>query len=219
MPDIELLANITPPLDQLIGRLNLSELGIERLAANAINKSLPSVRTRITGDLADEVNLKVGDIRDQFGLSRAKIEADPTGKIDLTRKPIPIEEFLGGHQEDAGYMVEVRQQTGEELLPRAFLATMPTGHELVAQRERRGGDVGQGANLTDADALVGRLPLRPRYGPALTAILTHVEDLMQREVDQAGQILQKNVANQIEYLISSGRVAGLAESGEPLYGS
>lgn len=209
MPDIQLLADIHPPLDELIGRLGLDELSIETVASRAINQSLPQVRTRMTRDLEDEVNLRVSDIRDQFGLTRATPGPDPVGRIGLTRKPIPIVDFLGGDQTDAGYEVETLKDRGVQLLPRTFIATMPSGHELVAQRARKGGEAGQSPNLTATDQLVGRLPLRQRYGPALTAILTHAQDMLQEEVNAAGDIMQKNVANQIEYLISTGRVPGL----------
>jgi hypothetical protein len=59
-------------------------------------------------------------------------------------------------------------------------------------------------DLAPGEQLVGRLPIRQRYGPSLTTVLLGIgggEDLLKTEVQSAGEILQANV---IDALVNSG---------------
>lgn len=134
--------------------------GVKRAAVRAINKVARSARTEVVRKISRETGLRQRDIRKRnVRLLRARYDR-LSALLILTGRAIKLIRYRA-RQTRRG--VTYRSGEGRKLLPSAFIATMPSGHEGVFKRrgkERLPIDEQYGSNPLDAvdvDALESKV--------------------------------------------------------------
>lgn len=112
--------------------LGASERQIKTAAVRALNKTARWMRTHIARQDAQSLNVRVGAIRKELILLRAKGSNPYAGvAIGKTAGVIKASELGSPRQNKRGTRVGKRQYDG------AFISTMPSGHRGVFRRKRK----------------------------------------------------------------------------------
>lgn len=162
------------------------QLAIERLKeranpaiARALNRAGGSAKTVMVREIARDLGLKAGDVRDEVWI------VDATGshlQVTLMASPkrIPLMDFRAKQTRRAG--VTAKLPTGRGRYPNAFIARMKSGHEGVFAR------VGK-----------SRLPITELHGPSIARSFTkHVKVGIARGEEQ----LVKNLRSELKFAMS-----------------
>lgn len=207
-------ATITPSLDELAKQYSLTDRQARQIGTVAINRSLTSVRSRVTKRLAAEINLKQAIIRDNIKVVKANFDR-VAGRVEVERKPIPLIEFPHTVTKQ-GIRVKVRRTGGRDLLKSTFIARMKSGHLGIFERAR----IISESSLSPEDLIhykagalhskksrlvrpagakprVARLPIQERFGVTPVSYLVNAPGVIEQEQAAAREILQKNVMSQL----------------------
>jgi hypothetical protein len=167
----------------LIGRIERLQAGAPAAFVRALNRSIVSAQVEMARATADDLGLKVGDVRDQLRI----INATPdklTATITATTQRLPLIAFNARGPEPSrgkGQGVRVRLPGGAGQYPHAFIATMGSGHRGVFQRKGK-----------------GRLPVRELRGPSIQHVaVKHTAEALARGQDQ----LIKNLQSELRFAI------------------
>lgn len=161
----------------------------------AMNKTAKGVRTDISREVRQRVNIKAADVKTGIKLWMAN-KNRPSVRVTISGKRRPLMMF-GARQTKAGVSVQVYKTEGRKVIPRAFIATgKGSGQQNVFWRAKAGDG-----------KLVGRYPIHKRYGLALPEAF----EWTSREVveSQARERLKKNLTHEIDYLLQESRKAAL----------
>lgn len=154
---------------------------ITRAAVRALNRGIASAKTVMVRLIAADTGLKVSDVRDAIPLHEATFSR-PAARIAASLKRIPLIKFGARGTEPSrgkGRGVSYRLKGGAGRLPKAFIATMPTGHRGVFMR------VG-----------TRRLPIKERFGPSLGHVFkTH----RAAGVARAMEMFTKNFDHELKF--------------------
>ncbi len=120
---------VSPNLSDVVLSIQATEPQIKRAAVRALNKVSRWLRSQVSRQVADELNIKVGIVRNSLSLIRASRGSVNAG-IGMSRRHGVINAMnLGAaRQNSRGVRVGRRQYD------HAFLATMPTGHRGIFRR-------------------------------------------------------------------------------------
>ncbi len=128
------MLNITvtpqPALAEWETALGASERQIKTAAVRALNKTARWMRTQVARETAQSLNVRVGAIRNDLILLRARA-SHPQSGVAMGSKAgvLKVTELGAPRQNRRGTRVGKRQFDG------AFIATMPTGHRGVFRRK------------------------------------------------------------------------------------
>lgn len=170
----------------LVGRLDRLVDRAPQAIARALNRSIASAKTAMVREIAADMDLAAGVVRDTIGVVEAS--APDRMKATLTAIPtrIPLLAFHARGPEPSrgrGNGVTARLPGGAGQYPHAFIATMGSGHRGVFQR------VG-----------TQRLPIRELHGPSvLHVFVKHVAVGLARGEEQ----LVKNLQSELRFAIRS----------------
>lgn len=153
----------------------------------AMNKTAKGVRTDISREIRQRVNIKAGDVKDGIKLWTAN-SSRPSVRITISGNRRRLILF-GARQTKTGVSVQVYKANGRKIIPHAFISKgKGSGQENVFWRIK-GGD----------GRLVGRYPIRKKYGLALPEAF---EWTSREAVEaQARERLKKNLTHEIDYLL------------------
>lgn len=159
----------------------------------AMNKTARGVRTDISREVRQRVNIKAADVKTGIKLWLAN-KNRPGVRITVSGRRRPLIMF-GARQTKTGVSVQVYKAEGRKIIPRAFIATgKGSGQQNVFWRAKAGGD-----------KLVGRYPIHKKYGLALPEAF---EWTSRETVEaQARERLKKNLTHEIDYLLQESKKA------------
>lgn len=118
---------------QLIALLNDVRDQAPTVAARALNKSAKSAKTAMVKVVRADVGLKAGTVRDAITLVEARPGPEPTAKLRVSKKRIPLIEFNARQLKRAG--VKANLKGGARTYPGAFIARTKSGHRGVFKRK------------------------------------------------------------------------------------
>lgn len=204
MPDnLRIIVDAAPTMAQLVAKYNLSSREVKQIGTSAINRSLTSIRSRVVKRLAGEINMLQRDIRDSVTINKANYDK-LTGAVTVSKKPVPLIDFIGTVQNKVGVSVLVRKSEGRQMLKGAFIQTMPTGHVGVFERLNHLATKGPNAGIGGLTTWDGRLyrkawrfAIGERFGLTLTGYLTNAPAVVAEETAAASEIFQKNLMSQL----------------------
>lgn len=157
-----------------------------RVAARALNRSAVSTRAVMVKAVREDVGLKAKTVRDEIRIVEARPDRDPTARLAVSKKRIPLIEFKARQLKRAGVKTSLRG--GSTAIPGAFIQTMRSGHRGVYKRATypRG----------------PRLPIIELKGPSLAKpFATH----WRVGIARFRETIPKNVNSEIRFAIRKGK--------------
>jgi hypothetical protein len=152
--------------------------------ARALNRSAASAKTAMVRVIAEDLGLKVGDVRDHVIVRDAKPE-QLRATFYASAKRIPLIDFRAKGPEPSrgkGRGVTAKLAGGQGRYPRAFISTMKSGHRGVFQRTGK-----------------ARLPVTELHGPSIRhTFVKHVQVGIARGEEQ----LVKNLRSELRFAMS-----------------
>ena len=128
MLDINITA--APKPSDVSVSLQATEAQLKLAAVRSLNKTARWLRTRVSRDTAENLNINVGLVRKSLALVRAKRGSIHAG-VGMRRRQGAINAInLGAARQNARGVRVARRQYDH-----AFLATMPTGHRGIFRRK------------------------------------------------------------------------------------
>jgi hypothetical protein len=196
-------------LKPVIGLLEQLRDGGRLAISRALNRTLLTTRTAARRAIAEDVGLRQKDIEAAMKIIRATADR-LRAELQVSGGRIPLIRFRT-RETRAGVTYSLRGS--RSLAPRAFIATMRSGHEGVFRRRRVGGDRTRtgvsihGRQITIRElahagpGLVPRLPIDELFGPSLPHVFAgaKVAPVIQRTAEVE---MQKNLAHEVRFLVS-----------------
>lgn len=170
----------------------------------ALNRSAVSARANMASNVAKDVGLKVGTVRDQITIQEAT-QAKFLARVAISGKRIPLIDFNARGPEPSrgrGRGVTARLPGGAGRYPHAFIARMRSGHRGVFQRvgAQSIGSLGPGASRRrSVGAWSPNLPIYELRGPSLPKVFTKH---MPEGLRHAHESLIKNLRSEIRFAMS-----------------
>jgi hypothetical protein len=187
--------------------LLLQKKEASKILSQAINKTLPGVRTDAVQEIYDVLALTKTAIRKYMKIKKYSKPTDLKGVFDVTSKPIPLINYQAT-QTKKGVSVRVLRGGSKSLIKHAFIATMPSGHKGVFWREsKQRGQIwpsGQKRIVPTVSTLPlvkYRLGIRELFGMRATDVLDHGTH-MEVVLAKAGNRYDKNVAAAYNFWLS-----------------
>jgi hypothetical protein len=162
---------------------------VRRATVRALNRTIGTAQTATLRALAADTGLAQKDLRPSLEIQRATFQRQEATLI-VTGRRIPL---LGFRARQTRRGVTYRLPGGRGRAPRAFLATMRSGHTGVFQR--------RGAP---------RLPIHELFGPSLPHVVRR-RAIFEAVGRDAEATLEKNLAHEVEFLLR--RPAGAGRGG------
>lgn len=153
---------------------------LPKVMSRALNRTATSARTATSRSLAKQTGLKVKDVRSRIRIERASY-SHWRSAIRVSTERLPLLAFRA-RQTRRG--VSYRTDSGGEMLPHAFIATMSSGHRGVFKRRT-----------------AARLPIVELRGPSLGQVFSDADAETQRLYTQARAKLEKNIAEQVKLIV------------------
>lgn len=149
--------------------------------ARAINRTANSVKTVMTRAVAGSLRVKQAYVRERIKV-RLATRQELSAAISASAQPIPlIAQGARGPEPSRGQGRGVTANTATRRYPHAFIATMPSGHRGVFQREGK-----------------ARLKITELRSASVAAVFIHHERAGQVRADEQ---LPKNLAHEVDYMI------------------
>ena len=119
----------SPQLRDWRHALTANEKQLHVAAVRALNKTARWARTRVASETAKALSIKVGPVREGIVMARAK-QSNPQSVVGLSKNSGVIKaKKLGSVSQNSSGV-----RAGRRQFDRAFLATMPNGHQGVFRR-------------------------------------------------------------------------------------
>jgi hypothetical protein len=142
--ELEGLKDLQKDLDRLANE-------VPNVAVRVINKATTGVKTDLVAIIRDRYNYKAAALRKRLTIAKAT-RSSIQGHVQSKGGTVPLTDITGTNQTQRGVSVNVKKDTGRQLIPRAFIARGRGSGKLIVLR-RPGDPRGQYASLY------------PRYGP------------------------------------------------------
>jgi hypothetical protein len=171
--------------------------GLPRAMRGAIKRTGNTIKSKTVKAITSELNLKQKDINIKEGqkahryggvrLSIARPEG-LSGRVSVTGQRIPLYRFgakeLGNKRNPKGVRYQVGKNDAKKTV-RAFIAPMKSGHIGVFMRMKK-----------------PRFPINEYFGPSIPHAAEKRPEMKSLLAFEAGDMLNKNFASQIDYLVS-----------------
>lgn len=152
--------------------------------ARATNRAVVSARTVAAREISADVGLGVRTVTSELKVTNARPDSI-RARLSISGKRIPLISFKATASKRGGVRAKL-PAPGQGRYPRAFIATMRSGHRGVFERKRKG----PGSK---------RLPIYELRGPSLPQVFAKLS----RNVIAAGQeSLRKNFEHEIAFELS-----------------
>lgn len=146
--DTKDLRQVQEELQELSGQ-------VPHVAVRALNKAMKGTKTDMVAIVRESHTFKATALRKRLKINRAT-RADISGSVESRGNPIHLTDMAGTRQTKKGVTVNVKKDTGRQLIPRAFKAKSKTsGKEMVLRRPGK-------------DTYSSYQDMYGRYGPAGT---------------------------------------------------
>ena len=173
----------------------IDELGKRATPAiiRALNRTAGSVRTQLSRDIAADISLKVGTVRDELKVRPAR-EDNLTAAVSVSGSKIPLAKFgaTGPMPSRGRGTVSARIGGARKRYPGRFLAQMRSGHigvfGRIAPSTRR-----------SAGAWGKNLPIAELFGPSLPHVF---EKHLPAGIARGEEQLVKNLEHEIGFALS-----------------
>lgn len=161
--------------------------------ARALNRTTTSVRAVLARDIAGDIGLRVGTVRDELKIRRATPE-QLTSAVSVSGARIALEKFgASGPLPSRGRgTVSARIGGTRKRYEGAFRATMRSGHTGVFRRV-------VASTRKSAGAWARNLPIAELFGPSLPQVFGRK---VPTTIEQGEQILAKNIEHEIGFELS-----------------
>jgi Prophage minor tail protein Z (GPZ) len=172
--------NVRSDISGALRKFQLIEDDAKRAIPRALNKTMTTARAQAARQIVDVgYGLKISGIRKSISIERASV-GRLRAAIRATGRPIPLI-YYGARETSKGVSVDVLH--GRKVIPHAFIATMPSGHEGVFIRV--GAAAQTHAALAGAGITTGKpvrsprssgkhgLPIRELFGPSIPAAFSN----------------------------------------------
>lgn len=169
-------SNIDRNLPRLMARFPFA-------VARALNRAADSAKVAMSREIARDMGLKVSTVKEQIHVSQATTARQST-HLSVTGKRIPLIDFHARGPEPSrgrGTGVRARLPGGRGHYPRAFIATMASGHRGVFLRRGK-----------------ARLPIVELHGPSLPLVFTKYFEVGKARGIEA---LQTNLAHELRFAL------------------
>jgi hypothetical protein len=156
------------------------------VVVRALNRAAGSARTAVGREIARDMGLKVGDVRERIKITNATPER-MTATLYASSKPLPLIDFKATGPEPSrgrGRGVSAVIKGTRQRYPNAFIARMPSGHRGVFARKGK-----------------GRLPIRELFGVSIAFVFRKFEHVA---IARAREQLAKNLAHELSFEMSRG---------------
>jgi len=185
--------------------------------ARALNRSIASAKTVMVREVSQDAGLTATDVRGRIFVREASPPDRLVAQLTASAKPIPLIDYRATGPEPSrgkGHGVRARLKGGAGRYPRAFIATMRSGHRGVFERlnankasaSRRLGAEFRAMKRKTALArfqaavaggtTAGRLPIYELHGPSIARVFAkHVAVGLARGREQ----LIKNLQSELRF--------------------
>ena len=166
---------------------------IQKVAVRAMNRGMTSGRTFMASAIAQNIGLKVGDVRDALPLRQATF-SNQQARLGASLKKIGLIKFSARGPEPSrglGSGVSYRLNGSRQRVPDAFIATTRSGHRGVFRR------IGKSARRSPG-AWGKNLPVVELRGPSLGAVFSKFRTPAVLKIQQS---FDKNFDHEIEYAL------------------
>jgi hypothetical protein len=188
-------------------RRSLEDLGADatRAEVRALNRAIESTKVQARRALAADTGLAQKFVDRSLGVTRATFQ-NRTAILEATGQRIPLAAFQA-RQTARG--VTYRLGRGRGIILSGFLADMRSGHRGVFRRIPLQGPLNRRRRRklpAVGELMAGRLPIKERFGPSLPRVFVNatIQATLQR---YALDLLQKNLAHEIDFIARGGRRA------------
>lgn len=189
---------------------------LPKVMERSLNKAIRGVRTDTSKEIRREVTAKAKHVNRTFKIYKASAKKGIlAAALESTGKRLPMIAYQA-RQTKRGVSVKINRQGGRHLIPHAFIATMPSGHTGVFQREIRHQDRGRfGTIPVQADKREDKqfakmprkyqLPITELYSPSVPQVFKRPE--VMRSIERKGQVrLKKAFEQELRFaLLKAGR--------------
>ncbi len=193
-----------------IARVNLFLNDVEAgvVMRRAINETLDGVRTDATRVVYADLNLTQRRIRENFFIRRAT-GTELAASFASRGRPVNLASFIGTRTTTRGLSVKVKRAGTRTTLRHAFTWNRTTASGDAASTAFQRAWTGprtSASNQMPWKAMTPRyrLPLETLTGPRIEDILSRLDVITNLE-QSAGARLEKNVSDQLEYIMSRHR--------------
>lgn len=104
-----------------------------RALARALNVGLAGLVAESKAEAKKATTLKAGRVNQAFRKQRARVGRGHA-ELGIGTQPVPLIHFRARPMKRGGVSFQVKRQGGRQRLKHAFVATMPSGHEGVFER-------------------------------------------------------------------------------------
>lgn len=152
---------------------------IPKIVSRAINRTTTTARAEIARKIAAEVKIKISDIKNKIGRTKATSRRWES-ILNIKARRIPLMKF-GAKQTAKGVSYTIKKSGGRKFIESAFIATMKSGHQGVFKRKT-----------------AGRLPIIELFGPSVGEVFEGSGKIAKEITVSAYKKLQKNIDDQIK---------------------
>jgi hypothetical protein len=173
--------------------------GLPRVITRALNKVSRAARAQIVRVVAQEINLKAGEVRDRNTSLDLANYSRLLAEVYISGRRIPIRHF-GAEETATGVAFAVRRGARQEI-PGAFLATMDNSH--VGVFARRHVHIRASRSQKARAQYPGSLPMVEQYGPSVPELVDGINELTQQVMEEKlGQDLDREIGTQVDLALT-----------------
>jgi hypothetical protein len=162
----------------------------------AINRAIGSANTAMLRVIAQDMGVKVGDVREKIRTQQATPDRR-RARLYASAKRIPLIAFGAKGPEPSrgrGRGVSVKTGSGRRTIPNAFIATMQSGHRGVFQR------VAGAARRHGPLPHRSQLPIRELFGPSIWKVFLKYQHV---GIARGEEQLIKNLQSEFRFALAA----------------
>lgn len=187
---------VTSNLDAVLRQLGIAlTREINAAAARALNRTATSERAKLSTDIASDMGLKVGTVKDGITIEKATAN-NLAVRIIAKGARIPLIQFGARGPEPSrgrGTGVTAKNPGGAGRYPHAFITTVGGQHRGVFERD------GRSRSRRGLPAGSPGLPIHELFGPSIVKVFEKMVPIGEaRRTD----VLVKNLQHEIEFALS-----------------
>jgi hypothetical protein len=172
----------------------------KRALSRTINRTVNGVRTDITVEIKDSVDLTTAFIQKQTGMKSQRTffihratPSYPRGSISTRGANVPLVQYSNQRGTRKRFpksiKVRVKKDRGYHKVRHMFIPVLKSGHRGLFE------------TIPGSKTAAGNTKIKQKYGPRVPDILSNKEVLSKVE-RKAGERLQKNLTHEVDYLLS-----------------